>query len=386
MKINQKIPLAIPNLQGNELNYLKQCIDENFISSIGPFVNKFEEKFAEFHQTHSAVAVVNGTAALHLALVLCQVGSRDEVLVPNLTFVAPLNAVSYTGATPVLIDSEWKTLGMCPTSLKHFLDSNLEMREGKAFNKNTDRQIKAIIPMHTLGTSVDLDPIMETANSYNLKVIEDASEALGAQYKGRPVGTIGDYGSFSFNGNKIITSGGGGMMLSRDTANSKAAKHLSTTAKTNGITFFHDQVGYNYRMVNLLAAVGLAQFEQLPDFLRTKKKNAEKFKNLLSEVDGAHLYWPKEEKSSNYWFYSLVLSEKLRIKKMDIIHSLISENIDCRPVWTLMEDLPMYGNCPKSACPISREIFDSIISIPCSTSLKEEQIEYIVKKIKDIIN
>ena len=256
-----KILLSIPNLKGNEKKYLLDCIDTNFVSSVGQYVDKFEEAFAAYHKSPGAVAVVNGTAALHISLQLAGVQTNDEVIVPNLTFIAPANAVKYLGAHPVLVDSSWETLGMCPVKLKQLLESDYKLVDGVCQNRKTERPLRALVVMHTFGNLVDIESILNIAEEFHLKVVEDACEALGASINGQKAGTFGDFGCFSFNGNKIITSGGGGMILAKNHDDLKKAKHLTTTAKINSLFFEHDEVGFNYRMVNILAALGLAQFE-----------------------------------------------------------------------------------------------------------------------------
>ncbi len=383
--MKDRIHLSIPHLSGNESNYVMECFETNFVSTAGPFVNRFEEAMAKFLGVDTSIAVMNGTAALHLSLIDAGVVYGDEVIAPNLTFVAPLNAIRYQGAHPVLIDSSWKTLGMCHESLESFLVQNAEFTPTGIVNKTTKRKIKAIIPMHTLGNCVDMDPILEIAKRYDLKVIEDASESLGANYKGNSTGTIGDYGCFSFNGNKIITSGGGGLVITKRPSSSKNIRHLSTTAKTDNLNFVHDDVGYNYRMVNVLAAIGLGQAEQLNEFLDIKKQNFLKYQNAFVDIPGGEIYEPDESLGSNYWFYAFVLNEKLADKKDEIIREVISEGVEVRPIWELMKNLPPYQNCQSVNCSNSEDMKKRIINIPCSVNLNDEDIKKVRVVFKKVM-
>lgn len=374
-----KIPLAIPVLSGNEEKYLKECIDTNFVSSVGAFVTEFENKLADFLGVKYVVAVMNGTAAIHLSLVSLGIGEGDDVLVPNLTFVAPLNAVAYTGASPVLIDSEWKTFGICPDSIIKTIETEYDRDEkGLLINKSNGNILKAILPVHIFGNTCAIEKICEIAKEYNLKVIEDASEALGAKAGSSMAGTIGDIGCFSFNGNKIITTGGGGAIVTNDEKISTYCKHLSTTAKTDAINFIHDEVGYNYRMVNLLAAVGVAQLEQLEGFLESKERIFQSYKKIFENEDyesDFKLFYPVEGRS-NFWFNTLLIDKKA---KQRAVEYFISNGVQVRPAWELMERLPAFKDCKKSDTKVSREIHDQAISIPCSTNLSEDEVSYVGK-------
>tara|TARA_R110000868_G_scaffold153644_9_gene379161 strand:- start:8029 stop:9174 length:1146 start_codon:yes stop_codon:yes gene_type:complete len=379
------IPLSIPNISGNEWKYVKECLDTNFVSTAGQFVGEFEKQFAKKIGVKHAIAVVNGTAAIHLSLVLCGVNPDDEVLVPNLTFIAPLNAVKYTGASPVLIDSCWDTLGIDVSKLEDFLSKNTTIIDNKCINNKTKKVVKAIIPMHTLGHAVDMLSLTQLCLKYNIKVIEDASESLGAKWGDKETGTWGSLGCFSFNGNKIMTCGGGGMIVTNDDALAKRAKHLSTTAKVDNINFVHDEVGYNYRMVNVLAAIGLAQLERIDEFLNIKFKNAKLYQGLIPKSNHFEFYMPKLEQSSNHWFYSIKLSDTLAPKRDHYIKQLIQSGVDVRPIWTLMNDLPMYSNCACMDLATSITIQKSIINIPCSTNLQEAELKQVVDVLQKVI-
>lgn len=379
-----KIPLSIPNLAGNESKYLQECIDTNFVSTAGPFVGRFEDEFAKFVGAKRAIAVSNGTSALHLSFLIKGIGAGDEVLVPNLTFVAPVNAINYTGADPVFIDSQWKDLGIDPSTLRTWLSENTSFNSnGQTINKNTGKCVKAIVPVHIFGHICSMDEVTEIAREFNLFIIEDASEALGAQKNGKFAGTLSDIGCFSFNGNKIMTSGGGGMIVTDNQEEADRIKHLSTTAKTDGLNFFHDEVGYNYRMVNILAALGVAQLEQLTTFLKVKEENAFNYKKLIKNDEWFSFYLPENPKDSNHWFYTLLLNADKSDKKDKVIQDFHANGIDVRPIWTPMKKLPMYRNCQSSSLAVSEEIINRVINIPCSTNLTEDQIKYVVEFINN---
>lgn len=377
------IPLSIPNLCGNEWSYVKECLDTNFVSTAGPFVSKFEDEFARFHKVESAIAVMNGTASIHLALVLSEVGAQDEVIAPNLTFVAPLNAIKYTGADPILIDCELDSLGLDPQKLEVFLENNCELINGACFNKSSKKFIKVLILVHILGHSAKVKEIETICKKYGIKLIEDASESLGSTVDGIPVGTIGDFGCFSFNGNKIITSGGGGMLLCKDPSLSVMAKHLSTTAKTDGLHFVHNKIGYNYRMVNILAAIGLAQFELLPKFLETKSENFNYYLKKIDEIDGLTLHQPIGKESS-YWFYTVVVGDSFPVQRDDLMSKLKENGIDSRPIWTLMNELPMFSNSQMTNLENSQYIRKKVVTIPCSTSISKVEIDKVISVLIEL--
>jgi len=378
------IPLSVPNITGNELKYVSETIETEWVSSVGSYVDKFEKDFAKYIGSKYAVAVVNGTAAIHVSLIVAGVEQNDEVLLPNLTFIAPVNAVMYCKAIPVFVDSEWKTLGMNPQLVKDFILNQTEMVDGYSVNKKTGRKVKAIIPMHTLGNAVDLDVFSSLCKDRNIVLIEDASESLGSEYKGVKTGALGDVACFSFNGNKIITTGGGGMITTNNEAFAKRAKHISTTAKTDAIYFDHDEVGYNYRMVNVLAALGVAQLERIDEFVTIKRKNLQLYKKLLGEHPYFYLHEEEGEGKSNCWMYSLVLKEKCPFTIDELIQKFAAEKIQVRPIWKLMKDLKMYGHFESTTLDSSKEMAQRIINIPCSTNLSEKQIERVVSFIQQI--
>ncbi|MGM9570905.1 MAG: LegC family aminotransferase [bacterium] len=361
-------PLHEPVFQGNEWQYVKECLDTGWVSSVGQYVNRFEEMLAEFTGVKKAVAVVNGTAALHTALLLTGVQAEDEVLLPALTFVATANAVSYCGAVPHFADSSYKTLGVCPEKLRDYLAEIGEMKSGQLYNRKTGRKIKALIVMHTFGHPVDLDPIVELCAGYNLKLIEDAAESLGSYYKGRHTGNFGLLSILSFNGNKVVTTGGGGAILTNDEELGKLAKHLTTTAKIpHKWLFNHDMRGYNYRLPNLNAALGCAQMEKLPEFLRQKRLLFTRYKEGLQNIAGISVFQEPEFAKSNYWLQTALLDDSA---ERDLILAKTNENgIMTRPCWTLMPELAIYKDCPKMDLSVAEDLTARIINLPSSANL-----------------
>lgn len=366
------IGLHEPLFRNNEWLYVKECLDTGWVSSAGNFVDRFEDNLTEFTGVKKAVAVVNGTAALHMCLVLSGVVTGDEVLVPSLTFVATANAVSYCGAIPHFIDSEIKTLGVDPSRLEAYLHEITGQRGDGCFNKYTGRRIKAVIAVHTFGHPVDLDPLLEVCSRYNLELIEDAAESLGSFYKGRHTGNWGLLSALSFNGNKIITTGGGGAVITNDNELGNIAKHLTTTARVrHRWSYYHDRVGYNYRLPNINAALGCAQLEQLPLFLSSKRALAWKYREAFRHVEGITFFTEPEFARSNYWLNVLLLDDG-DIETLDALLEVTNDSgIVTRPAWTLMHRLPMYSGCPHMELQVAESIEKRIINIPSSASLAE---------------
>ncbi|MCB0482527.1 MAG: LegC family aminotransferase [Flavobacteriales bacterium] len=381
MSSNNFIPLSVPNLSGNEWKYVEDAIKTGWVSSVGSYVDDFEKKFAEYVGVKRAVAVVNGTAALHISLILAGVESGDEVIVPDLTFVAPANAVTYCNAKPIFLGSDWKTLGLDPLVLKSFVTEKCKMVDGRTYNKASGKRISAIIPMHTFGNPVDMDPILEICKTANIAVIEDATESLGSLYKGAKTGSFGMLACFSFNGNKIMTTGGGGMIVTNDEKLADRAKHISTTAKSDPVEYDHDEIGYNYRMVNVLAAIGVGQLEQMDEFVATKRRNHGYYVKGLQKVSGMSMYEEQEHSKSNYWMYPLMLDA---MHPMDLTRKLSARGIQARPVWKLMHTLPMFKDCETFGIEVSEEIYKRVLCIPCSTDLKEEDVMRVCKSLEDL--
>ncbi len=364
------IGLHEPLFKGQEWAYVKECIDTGWVSSVGKYVDKFEQKLAEFTGVKRAIAVVNGTLALHVCLKLVDVQPGDEVLIPTLTFVATANAVVYCGAIPHLVDSESATLGVDPGKLADYLGDIAEMRGQECFNKKTGRRIRALVAMHTFGHPVDLDPIVELCAKFKLELIEDAAESLGTSYKGRHTGNWGRASSLSFNGNKIITTGGGGAILTNDEALGNLAKHLTTTAKEpHKWEFNHDQIGFNYRLPNINAALGCAQLEQLPGFIESKRALAEKYRVALAPLSGLKFFSEPVFARSNYWLNAIVLDEQYSSQRNDLLELAHMRGLLVRPAWTLMHRLPMFQNSPKMDLSTAESLQSRIINIPSSASL-----------------
>ena len=364
------IALHEPYFNGNEWKYVKECIDTGWVSSVGKFVDQFEKNLANYTGAKYAVATVNGTAALHICYLLAGVKSGDEVLVPALTFVATANALSYCNATPHFIDAEQKSLGIDVPLLDQYLEEITEEKNKVCINKLTGRPIRALCVMHTLGHPVDLDSIVALCEKYRLTLIEDAAEALGSYYKGTHVGHRGLAGALSFNGNKIITTGGGGAILLNDEKIAKLAKHITTTAKLpHPWLFEHDQVGYNYRLPNINAALGCAQLEQLPAFLNAKRMLAEKYQHLFLNTPGVRLIQEPEYAKSNYWLNALLLDSPFEESRDALLESLNHNNIMSRPIWNLLHTLPMYKDCPRMPLTIAEDLHKCLIKIPSSVSL-----------------
>ena len=377
------IPLCVPEIRGNEWKYIKECLDTNWVSSVGAFVERFERELAGYVGTKYAVATCNGTAALHIALLVAGVQPDDEVLVSTLTFISPANAVRYVGAWPVFIDAEPDYWQMDPQKVVDFLEEECRWRDGALYNKTTGRRVKTILPVHILGHPVDMDPILEIARKYNLVVIEDATESLGAKYKGRMVGTLGDIACFSFNGNKIITTGGGGIIVTDSEAWARRAKYLTTQAKDNPLEYIHNEIGYNYRLTNIQAAMGVAQLERLDDHVATKRRIAKYYKDHLANVLGIEPPQEAEWAFSIYWLYTvLVDAEEYGIGSRELLHSLRSEGIQTRPFWHPIHSLAPYAGCQAYQVSVADDLYRRALSLPCSVGLTDQEQERVIELLK----
>lgn len=367
---NEPIPLHAPIFEGNEKKYLLETIDSTFVSSVGGFVNRFEESVAEYTGAKFAIATVNGTSALHIALKIIGVEADTEVITQSLTFVASCNAIRYCQATPVFVDVDRNTLGLSHESLQEFLMTNTEIRDdGNCWNKKTNRRIAACLPMHTYGFPADLDQLNQLCKHYNIPLVEDAAESLGSFYKGQHTGTIGKMAILSFNGNKIITTGGGGMILTDDIEMAKLAKHITTTAKVaHQWDFVHDEIGYNYRLPNLNAALGVAQMESLPVYLKQKRTIAEQYQQW-GEDHGLQFLKEPENTHSNYWLNILLTNSR---EERDQWLSKTNEmGIMTRPAWTPMHQLPINQDCVITDLCQTEWLFDRLINVPSSVNIKQ---------------
>ncbi|MDD3893891.1 MAG: LegC family aminotransferase [Syntrophomonadaceae bacterium] len=364
------ISLHEPRFCGNEWMYVKECLDSGWVSSAGSFVNTFEEKLAEYTGVKYVIAVANGTAALHLSLVLAGVSAFDEVIVPAMTFIATANAVSYCGAVPHLADCEEKTLGLDPYKLSDYLDEISETRINGCYNKKNGRRIKAVIPVHTFGHPADMQPLAELCQRKGLELIEDAAGALGSFYCGKHTGSWGKLSILSFNGNKIITTGGGGAILTNDEPICKAARHMSTQAKLpHQWSFRHDQTGYNYRMPNLNAALGCAQLETLPDLIRQKRALAARYQAIFADIEGISIFKEANCSHSNYWLNVLLLDEKYEWQRDELLALTNNHGIMTRPAWTLLHRQPMYQGCQHMDLSKAESLERRIINLPSSAWL-----------------
>ncbi len=358
-------PLHAPIFEGNEIKYVTDCIESNFVSSVGEYVNRLEEMLQEYTGAKYAVVTVNGTAALHVSLILCDVVRDDEVLMPALTFIATANAVSYIGATPHFVDVDEETLGVDAEKLNEYLADISEIKDGYCFNKQSGKRIKAIVPMHTFGHSVDMDALNVVAKKYNIEVIEDAAESLGSFYKDKHTGNHSKLSAISFNGNKIITTGGGGAILTNDETLAKKAKHITTTAKIpHKWEFNHDMIGFNYRMPALNAALGVAQMEQMDKFVKVKRELALRYIEAFKDIEGVNIFKEPKYAKSNYWLNVLVLERGYEDMRDELLQVTNDAGIMTRPVWTLMNKLEMFKECPKMDLSVSESLQMRLINIP----------------------
>ena len=358
------IPLHEPKFIGNEKKYLNQCIDTTFVSSVGKFVDEFEEKIAKYTGAKYAVATTNGTSALHISLILAGVGQSDEVITQPLNFVASCNAISYCNATPIFVDVDRDTMGLSPSALRYFLEKNTKIKNKKCINKKTNKIIKACVPMHSYGHPCRIDEIKRILKKYYIFLIEDAAESLGSFYKNKHTGTFGKLGILSFNGNKIITAGGGGCIITNDKIFAKKAKHITTTAKvSHKWDFNHDSIGYNYRMPNLNAALLVAQLESLDIFIKNKRKLAKKYEGFFKNTDYNFFKEPINSRS-NYWLNLIILKDK---KKRDqFLEKTNSKGIMTRPIWKLMSELKMFKDCQIGSLKNVKYLQDRVVNIPSS--------------------
>ncbi len=384
---DRSIPLSVPSIRGNEWKYIKESLDTEWVSSAGKYVNAFEEKVAEFTGARHAIAVVNGTAALHLCLIVTGVKPGDEVIVPTLTFISPVNTVRYMGAEPVFMDcddfyniDEAKTL--------EFIKDHTVFREGYSYNRESGRRVSAVIPVHVFGNAARMEDLAKICRERNIRIIEDATESLGTRYtgagfKGKYTGTIGDTGCLSFNGNKIITTGGGGMILSDNPEFARRCRYLSTQAKDDPIRYEHNEVGYNYRLTNIQAAMGVAQMEMLPEFIERKKRNYQVYREGIEGIVGLSLAEVPDYAEQNYWFYCLQINEdRYGMDRDGLMTRLASRNIQTRPVWELNHRQRMYRECQRYKIDKALKLWEITLNIPCSANLDRDSINRVLNTLE----
>lgn len=387
MSKNSRIPLSTPVLGKKELANVIDCLKTGWVSTSGKYVNEFEEDFSKYVGSFGSVACVSGTSALHICLILAGVGQDDEVIVPTVTFIAPVNAVRYVGAWPVFMDCD-DHLNLDVEKLEEFFHKECVSKKGSLINKKTKRKIKAVIPVHIFGNPADMEKITRLAKKYRLKVIEDATESLGSYFlkgklKNKMTGTVGDFGCYSFNGNKIITTGGGGMIVTKDRNALKKAKYLTTQAKNDEIRYVHDEVGYNYRLPNVLAAIGIGQLEKLKDYIGIKRKNYLIYKKGLKNIKGLCLIDEPQYAFSNFWLYSLVVDKKqCGFSNLELMEHLSGKGIQTRPLWQLNHKQKPYRGCQAYKIEKAVKYHAMVLCLPSSVDLKEWQISKVVSEIK----
>ena len=362
------IPLAVPVFIGNEKKYLNECIDTTFVSSVGKFVDRFEEDTARYTGCKRAVVCVSGTNALHMSLMLAGVERDDEVLTQALTFVATCNALSYIGAHPVFIDVDRDTMGLSPVAVREWLAKNSEQKNGECYNRHTGRRVKACVPMHTFGHPVHLDELVEVLKEYHIELVEDAAESIGSLYKGKHTGTFGKVGALSFNGNKTITTGGGGMMLFNDEELGVYAKHITTQAKVpHRWEFRHDHIGYNYRMPNINAALGCAQLEHIEEYVASKRETAKAYEKFFRDIPEIEFFTEPKDTRSNYWLNVVILKDKE--SQLNFLEYTNDNGVMTRPIWELMNRLPMFEKCENDGLKNTIWFADRVVNIPSSVKI-----------------
>jgi perosamine synthetase len=383
----ESIPLIEPEIRGNEWKYVQECLETGWVSSAGPFVDRFERMVAQQCGCQRAIATVNGTSALHVALLVAGVQPDDEVLVSTLTFIAPVNAIRYVGAWPVFVDAEPDYWQMDPERVVEFLEKGCRWSNGALYNQRTGRRVTAIVPVHVLGHPVDLDPILTAAQKFGLKVIEDATEGLGATYRGRPLGSIGDVGCLSFNGNKIITTGGGGMLVTSNEEWAQKAKYLTTQAKDDPIEYIHKGIGYNYRLTNIQAAIGCAQMEQLDAYVAAKQEIADRYSLALRDICGVVPMRQASWAKSTFWMYTvLVKEEKVGINSRHLLQALAAQNIQCRPLWQPIHQSPAHALSRTGDLPVSEQLSKEALSLPCSVGLSKDAQQKVIDQVCQVLD
>ncbi len=382
----QVIPLSDPCLAGNEWKYVKQCLDDAWVSSGGPFVERFEQEIRRVVGAEHAVATITGTAALHAALLASDVRPGDEVIVSDLTFVAPANAICYCQAFPVFMDADMATWQMDVDKLRTFLEEECRQKDGACYNKRTGRRVRAVLPVHILGLSCDIVAIAELAKTHGLKLVEDASEAMGVRYQDRHLGTFGDVGVFSFNGNKIITTGGGGTAVTNDPLIADRLKYLTTQAKDDDVEYYHGEIGFNYRLTNLQAATGVAQIEQLDGFIRKKRAIADVYRRELVDIGDLTFIQELPDCWATYWLFTILVPPDIHLpQRKQIVRRLRESGIRVRPLWHPIHDLPSFQSCQAYEVRNSTRIYERAISLPSSIGLSVEDQERCVQELRQAL-
>jgi perosamine synthetase len=380
--VDGMVPLSVPTLRGNEWRYIKDCLDGGWVSSVGEYVTRFESMVADYVGTRFAIATVNGTAALHIALVVAGVEANDFVLVSDLTFIAPANAIRYVGADPVFIDAEPDFWEMDVSKAREYLERECVLHDGVCTHIKTGRTVRAILPVHILGHPVDMDPLLQLAEEFRLVVIEDATEALGTKYRNQFAGNLGQIACFSFNGNKLITTGGGGMLVTNDESLAKRARYLTTQAKDDTVEYIHGETGFNYRLTNVLAAMGCAQMEQLDDYIRTKRETAAYYDETLGDIPGITVMKQAPWAFSTFWLYTILIdAQEYGITSRALLQKLTAAKIQSRPLWQPLHSSPVFADLANPPCPVSETLNRDALSIPCSVGITPEQRELVARTI-----
>jgi perosamine synthetase len=384
--MSKLIPLSVPSIKGNEWKYVKECLDTEWVSSAGRYVNLFEEKIVEYTGAKYAVATVNGTAALHIALIIAGVKADDEIIVPSLTFIAPINAIKYVNANPIFIDSD-EFYNIDSEKTIEFIRNETFFKDDFTFNKKTGKRISVIIPVHIFGNAVWLDELVPLCRERNIRIIEDSTESLGTRYtkgnfSGKHTGTIGDFGTISFNGNKIITTGGGGMILTDNIVYANKAKYLTTQAKDDEVRYIHNEVGYNYRMINVLAAIGVAQLERLDEYIEIKKENYLTYKDAIKNINGLTLANVPDYANSNYWMYGLQLEERIYpFDKEGLMEKLSCNKIQSRPIWYPNHLQKPFVDCQNYKIENTLMLVKKTLNIPCSVNIIKDEIDFVIENL-----
>lgn len=388
--MGKMIPLSVPNFEGNEEKYVSEAVGQGWVSTAGAYIMRLEKQMATFLHTKTAVACQSGTSALHLAMMECEIKPGDGVIVPTITFIAAVNPVTYVGAIPIFMDCD-ESLCIDPLKVKAFCENECVLEQDQLYTKEGHILVKAIVPVHVFGNLCEMEKIMEIAAKYKLKVIEDATECLGSKfttgkYIGRYGGTIGDFGAYSFNGNKIITTGGGGMLVSTNDEQLEHARYISTQAKDDLCFYIHHEIGYNYRMTNVQAAIGVAQMEELDEFIKRKRKNYEYYVHAFEDFSFAKLMKFREDTFSNCWFYSLLIDiDQVELDLRKFVETLQERGIQTRPIWGLIHEQKPYQNSPNYQ--IEQAVYYSkrILNLPCSTNITQPEMDAVVQTIKELL-